>query len=261
MQEENQMHTDQLFINVRTGEVIEISGTDAELSKVATVTVTGRRVRPRTMKTSTLKTTYLSRRGTPWKSAYVAIRALPEDHPLAGEISTPSAPVQDENAALPDFSSMTDAEVSAYANEQNARVELNKFLMDKTKEELHRRHPVPRPYLNGNVAVTVSPNSRFDAPTAQKNLTAEEYKSIMLLKPDAKRAQAFLTPARYKLTLKDHGNKIEIRPASDSHRRRVADLEEKLRIQSEMKETPDGDEAPEDPFIEDPFAEDYGTDR
>lgn len=259
MQEEKTVHTDRRFINVRTGEVIEITGTDAELSKVVTVTATGRHIRPRVMKTTTLKTTYLNKRQMPWKSAYVAVSALPGDHPLAetsADAPAKSVPAADEtDTRAPDFDSMTDEEVSAYANDQQARTELAKFLLDKAKKELHRRHPVPRPYVKGDVYLLVSPQEKFDGETAKANLTDEEYASILVPKPDSNRAKALLTPSRYKMACKKHDNKIEIRPASDAHRRKVAELEATLAAKNAAAEAADLE--PEDPFdVEDPFAMD-----
>lgn len=229
------MHNDKRFIHTRTGEVIEVTGTDAEMSKIVTITATGRQVRPRTVKTASLKTDYTSKRGTPWRAAFVAVSCLPEGHAMAPQPEQASqAPAEDEPLGLPDFSVMDDEQLAAYGNAQKAKMELHKYFVDRAKEELKRRHPDPRTYLRGNVCLEVTTNLRFDDATARKNLTPAEYEATLIPKPDAKRAREILGEKRYKLACKDHGVKLEIRTATDNDRRRIAELEETIAAKAEV---------------------------
>lgn len=60
-------------------------------------------------------------------------------------------------------------------------------------------------YPAGRYALQVTPTIRFDAATASRNLTPEEFESILRLKPDAAVAKALLGEERYKATQKTHG--------------------------------------------------------
>lgn len=66
---------------------------------------------------------------------------------------------------------------------------------------------------NGLIA-TVAPNIRFDAATAKKNLTEEEFNSICKRKPDAALAKALLEDDYHK-TQRDSGNKITFKNPND----------------------------------------------
>jgi hypothetical protein len=60
-------------------------------------------------------------------------------------------------------------------------------------------------YPAGRYALQVTPTLRFDAATASRNLTKDEFKSILQEKPDATLAKAVLGEERYKATQKTHG--------------------------------------------------------
>lgn len=242
------------FIHTRTGEVIEITGTDAELSKIVTVTATGRTTRPRAVKTATLKATYLNRRGLPWKAAYVAIEALPDDHPLKPvekAQETASAPSMRVELATPRFAKMTDEELSAYANARRSERERANDLLELAKVELKRRYAKPGSLISGNVYLEVSTNHRFDPKLAKSVLTSAEYAAILVPKPDPARARDILTKDRYKLVCKDHGNKLEIRSATDNDRRTIQQRKEIEDVKAEVDEVsfypPDAD------LIDSPF--------
>lgn len=216
------MHNDTRFIHTRTGEVIEVIGTDAELSKVVTVTATGRHIRPRTIKTTSLKTTLTTRRGTEWKAAYVAVSALPTGHPLA-----PAAEPQPQiSTARVDLRAMDDMELSAYSRQKKAEAALAADLYEDTKKELKRRNPDAQLYIYGDTALSITTNRRFDATLAKKTLTPVEYQAICLPKPDATLAKEVLSEDRYAEICKDHGNKIEVRFATQEDRDRLAEQED-----------------------------------
>lgn len=70
-------------------------------------------------------------------------------------------------------------------------------------------------YAGNKFILKVSPNKRFDAATANRNLTDEELAKIVLPTPNAALAKAFLSPDRYKAAQKDYGIKREVVPVTD----------------------------------------------
>jgi hypothetical protein len=57
-------------------------------------------------------------------------------------------------------------------------------------------------YVSGDFIITVAPTVRFNAATAEKNLSPEEFKSILKPTPNSALAKALLGEARYKATQK-----------------------------------------------------------
>lgn len=220
------MNSNTTFVHTRTGETVEITGTDAEMSKIVTVTTTGARIRPRAVKTNLLKTTLHNRRGAEWKAAYVAIGAFPEGHPLA-----PAAVVAEQEnitveTSVPRFGEMTNEDLSAYANARKAEVGYASELFDMAKAALKRRYRTTGSRVVGNVYLEVSSNQRFDPKLAKSVLTAVEYNAILKPKPDPSLAREILSEKRYRQVCKDHGNKMEIRTASNDDLRAAAEREE-----------------------------------
>lgn len=223
------MHNDKRFIHTRTGEVIEVTGTDAELSKIVTITATGRQVRPRTVKTASLKTDYLSRRGTPWRAAYVAVSCLPEGHAMAPVPAEAAAPVQASGPEftfdLPDFAKMTNEELSAYGYARKAEAALADDLHEKAKDELKSRTTNSGLRVFGNVAVVAKSNRRFSGKRAKAVLSPSQYSAICVSKPDSTLAKKVLDEDSdlYKSITDDHGWTMEIRPATESDFEKMAE--------------------------------------
>lgn len=219
------------YIHTRTGEVIETISADTEMTEIETVTATGARIRRRTVKTASLKQELTTRRGTEWKSAYVAVSALPEGHPLAPAVAEEKAPQQGApspgvSLAEPDLKELSDEELSAYANSRRTEKALAEYYLENAKKELKRRFRTPGSLIRGNVYLEVSSNRRFDPKLARSVLSDEEYRAILVPKPDPARARDILTEARYGEVCKDHGNKLEIRSVTDEDRLRMREREE-----------------------------------
>lgn len=219
------------YIHTRTGEVIEAVGTDAELTKIETITATGARIRRRAVKTTSLKQGLTTRRGAEWKSAYVAVTALPEGHPLAPAVVEEKAPEQTASVSEvsfmePDLKGLSDEELSVYANGRRAEKALAEHYLDNAKKELKSRFRTPGPLIQGNVYLEVSTNRRFDPKRAQSVLSPEEYEAILVPKPDPALARETLSEERYTEVCKDHGNKLEIRTVTDEDRLRLREREE-----------------------------------
>lgn len=220
------------FINVKTGVVIEVTSLDGTDAQVATVLATGATVKPRTLKVSSLHGESTTARGTERASGYVALHALPAGHPFAP--APQAAEKTRDSFRAPDFSVMSDEEVSDYANARKAERDLAEDLHDKAKKELKNRNPEARPYIFGNVYVGISTNHRFDPALAKQMLTSAEYAAILKPKPDATLAKEVLGEARYSQICKDHGNKVEVRFATDKDRMKLAETEEIEKAKAEI---------------------------
>ena len=235
------MHNENRFIHTRTGEVVELTGTDAEMSKIVTITATGRRVRPRTVKTSSLKTGYSTKTGTPWKSAYVAVSCLPEGHAMAPLDEAPSA-AQDVPSTpefvfdMPDFSKMSEAELSAYGNARKTEAARADDLHEKAKDELKSRTRNPGMRIFGDIAVVAKRNRRFSGKKAKSLLSTVQYAAICVTKPDSAKARTLLNEDSplYKSLLDDHGWTMEIRTATESDRQNLAEKDELAAAKTEM---------------------------
>lgn len=67
----------------------------------------------------------------------------------------------------------------------------------------------------GDYIVQVRHNRRFDAATAKRNLTAEQYASILVAKPDSTVAKRVLSTGDYVAAQADYGWKKTIVPVKE----------------------------------------------
>lgn len=63
----------------------------------------------------------------------------------------------------------------------------------------------PGEYISGDYIIKIRPTVRFDAATAERNLTPEEFDKIQKRSPNAALAKAVLSEERYKKAQKTHG--------------------------------------------------------
>lgn len=70
-------------------------------------------------------------------------------------------------------------------------------------------------YACGAYILKIQPNRRFDAATAQRNLTPGEFALTLATKPDSATAKAKLSPERYAAAQKDNGVKRTIVEVTD----------------------------------------------
>lgn len=71
-------------------------------------------------------------------------------------------------------------------------------------------------YVAGDYIVKVTPTLRFDAATAEKNLTTEEYDKILEIVPSSSTAKKVLSPERYAQAQKHYGWTRKVEPVTDS---------------------------------------------
>lgn len=86
---------------------------------------------------------------------------------------------------------------------------------DDLLDSLGNGHLEPANYPAGNYILKVYPTLRFDAATAKRNLTPEEFDSILVRKPDSAVAKRLLGEERYKATQRNHGMTRKIVPVED----------------------------------------------
>jgi hypothetical protein len=70
-------------------------------------------------------------------------------------------------------------------------------------------------YPAGEFIFQVTPTVRFDASTAQRHLSPDEFESILKRTPNAALAKALLGEDRYKATQKVYGQTRKIIPVTD----------------------------------------------
>lgn len=90
-----------------------------------------------------------------------------------------------------------------------------KAMLDEADEILEKYTLDNRNYPAGDFIVQVTPTVRFDAATAARNLPADKYQSILILKPDSTIAKARLSEDEYKMAQKKYGQTIKIVPVTD----------------------------------------------
>ena len=221
------------YINMKTGVTVQVLAVEDGTAKVATVTATNRLINRRTMKVSSLRDDARTPRGALRRTGYIAVHALPEDHPLAPDFDAMPDPVVEpapvDLFAAPDVESMDEDELGDYSQGLHAQAALIEARLKVAKAELKRRNPEAKPYVFGRAYVGISSNVRFDAKLAKARLTDKEYTAICTPKPDSTLAKAILSEKRYAQICTDHGNKVEIRTATDEDRIKLsakADIED-----------------------------------
>lgn len=205
-----------MYLNVRTNTVVTVLSKDARRASIATVNgdSTGR---SRSVRAAAFHEDYLAHDGQPHTSGYVPLAALPEGHPHAVK-----APKTDWSSMHPDdIDTLSDDALAAFILEQERIKKDAADLVDRAKAVAkHRRGSNLGIDIQGDVALVYTSGSKFDAPTAKRNLSAEDYKRILLPKPDATMARKLFEHEPEKLTacLKDNGPTLTVRKATDEDR-------------------------------------------
>lgn len=96
----------------------------------------------------------------------------------------------------------------------SAEVAEKEAIVKAAKAELGRRYEamaVPKaPTLDNGLKLGIRWNRRFDAATAQENLSAAKLKQVSLMTANSGKAKELLSPAEYKLTQKTYGLVITV---------------------------------------------------
>jgi hypothetical protein len=117
-----------------------------------------------------------------------------------------------------DFAGESSEKLTTLAYNFAAEAEKYKKLADDAKRELRKRLTITvagRPHQFGRLRVKVAEYRRFDAKTAETNLSAAKFKKILVPVPSAELAKALvksrvLTPDDYEACRKAYDNAITI---------------------------------------------------
>lgn len=203
----------QLYFNVRTKKIVAVLDKDSREANIATVN-DGSLGRRRTVRASLIHSEYLASDGQPQDNGYVPLAALPEDHPHAVK-----APENNWSGMNPDdIDNLDDAALAVFILEQERIKKEAADLVERAKAVAkYRRGGNLGIDIQDGVALVYTSGTKFDAPTAKRNLSAEDYKRILLPKPDATMARKLFEhePDKLDACLKDNGPTLTVRRATD----------------------------------------------
>jgi hypothetical protein len=211
----------QVYFNLRTKKLVAVLDRNPQEATIATVgdVSLGRR---RSVRASLLHSDYLASDGQPHGNGYVPVDALPQEHPNAAKAADTRS-----NVNIDALDDMTDEELADVILEQQEIASDAKDTVDRAKAVAKSRRGDKRgTEVHGDIAFVYSGGSKFDADTAQKNLPAEDFKRISVLKPDAALARALFKkdPKKLALCLKDNGPSLTVRRATDDDREEADNL-------------------------------------
>lgn len=205
-----------LYLNLRTNTIVTVLDRDERKASIATVTDEGTG-RSRSVRAAAFHEKYLASDGQPYTSGYVPLTALPGDHPHAAK-----AAKTDWSTMHPDdIDNLNDAELAAFILEQERIKKDAADLADRAKMVAKRRRGNNLGLvLQGDIALVYTSGTKFDAPTARRNLAPEDYARILLPKPDATMARKLFEhePDKLNACLKDNGPTLTVRKANDEDR-------------------------------------------
>lgn len=205
-----------LYLNLRSNTIVTVLEKDERKVSIATVTDEGTG-RSRTVRAAAFHEKYLASDGQPHASGYVPLAALPESHPHAAK-----APKTDWSTMHPDdIDNLNDAELAAFILEQERIKKDAADLADRAKLVAKRRRGNTLGLvIQDDIALVYTSGTKFDAPTARRNLAPEDYARILLPKPDATMARKLFEhePEKLEACLKDNGPSLTVRKATDEDR-------------------------------------------
>jgi hypothetical protein len=201
------------FVNLRTNGLIEAFNEGNGFVTVATVRPDGYGPH-RVVKSDSFRTHYLDADGKPHKTGYVPVSKLPGDHPHARKTETGDMDLAEH------IDELSDDELAELILRQQEAMATAKDIIDRAKAVVKSRNKELATRVYGNVAMVFISGRKFDAVTARRNLSAEEYRSICMPKPDATLAKKILgeESAAYARTQKDNGWTLTVREATDKDR-------------------------------------------
>ena len=209
-----------VYYNVRTKALVAVLKKDARDATVVTVkggVATGRR---RTIRASSFHDGYLASDSRPHASGYVPVDTLPGDHPQA--VKKETTPVN-----IDMLDNLSDAELAEVILEQQKAEKAAKEIVEHAKGiAKSRRGNKVGTEVHGGIAFAYTSGMKFDGPTAQKNLSAEDFQRIVLPKADAALARALFKnqPKLLALCMKDNGPTLTVRPATNDDLERAENV-------------------------------------
>jgi hypothetical protein len=205
------------YLNVRTNTRVQIIERGTANCSIATIGDDGLG-RSRRVRAAAFHDSYLAHDGQPHTSGYVPVASLPAGHPHADRSAT-----MDLHDI--DLESLSDDELAAFILEQERIKKEAAEFADRAKAVAkYRRGGNTGLEIRGDIALVFSPNAKFDAPTARRNLSREDYQKILMPKPDATLARKMFEnePEKLEACLKDNGLTLTVRKATDEDREKFA---------------------------------------
>lgn len=207
------------YINLKTGETVEVVKQDGHRTEVVTVTTTGARISPRSVPTSSLKHTPYNNRGDFLTTGLVAISELPSNHPLVPKSSS----VESVEASSLDPSTMDDEELSAHAHKCKDRMELSKSVYETARDELASRTSGNGGLrIHGNVAVEATRTRRISDALARRVLSEKDLAMVSVPKVQSGLVKKLLGEETYETVCENHGWTIKVREATSEDHQRLA---------------------------------------
>lgn len=154
----------QLFVNVRSGNLVQVVNDGGAVVTISTVQEDGLG-RKRRISSDAFHDNYFGPGGEPRKTGYAPVNTLPGDHPHAMKTEIDDMDMADH------FDSMTDEELAEVIERQQQAKERAVYLVDKAKAVIKSRAVESGTRVYGDNAVILSSARKFDAATARKNLT------------------------------------------------------------------------------------------
>jgi hypothetical protein len=201
------------YVNVTTGAIIQV--TEHSLTdrvSVATVNKNGDLVNRRNIASTDLHETATTKQGNTRKSGYVRS----DEYALAQE---KQEKIIDTDQDI-EYDQLDNVQLATFIAQREAQAKLLIEQADEAKKVMRTRTTERGTRVYGDVAVNAAPNEVFNATLALRNLTAEQYRSICIPKPDAKTAKEVLgeNSEAYKSTIKKGDWRLTVRPATDEDR-------------------------------------------
>lgn len=207
------------YINLKTGETVEVTGIDGHLVNVVTVTTTGAHINPRPLPSASLKATAYNNRGDFLSTGLVSVSSLPEGHPLKANLDEQppmGSALASVEASFADPSLMDDEELFNYANSCKAGMELAKSVYEKARNELASRTPdTGGVRIQGNIAVEATPTRRISDALARRVLDEEDLKMVSVTKVESGLVKKLLGVDVYDTICENHGWTIKVREATE----------------------------------------------
>lgn len=207
----------ELYRNVRSGSVTKILSQEGDRTLIATVK-DGETSRTRTVPTSSIHQGNLDSEGKSHSSGYVPLNASPAQ-------PTPTENTNWSSMDIDNLDELSDAQLAALILKQERIKKDSADLADRAKTVMkYRQGSTLGLDIQDGIALVFTSGTKFDAGTAKRGLSAEDFKRILLPKPDATMARKLFEnePEKLEACLKDNGPTLTVREATDEDRSRYA---------------------------------------
>lgn len=210
-----------LYRNVRSGQITKVLSQKGDRTLIATLKGNGETGRTRTVPTSSIHQDNSDPQGKPHTNGYVPLDTAPAE-PTPDKNTNRSSMDLDLMDNLDD---LDDAQLALVILEQQKIKSVAEELVNRAKAIAKKRRDGNLGIdIQDGIALVYTSGSKFDAGYARRNLSPEDYKRILLAKPDATLARKLFEhePEKLQACLKDNGATLTVREATDEDKARFA---------------------------------------